>query len=480
MRSSLRAAIGLAGMLAIGVFGPVANAAQSSPSASSDGPAYYFMLGKQLESAGQNDQALAAFTRAIELDPESAELRAELAGYYARQNNAVDAVRVAEEAVKRDPANAEANRILGTVYASLAEQRIVLRRGDDLSTYPARAVAALEKAKGDGSDLGLNLLLGRLYLQSGAFDKAVPLLKIVTEARPEMVDAAILLSNAQQGAGQDDDAIQTIKDVLAENPESFRAQLRLAELYEAAEHWTEAADAYAKAQAMNAGRASSLTPRRAVTLLSAGRAADAKALVEGALKSSRGDGGDPILLYLLAESQRQLKDLDGARATAEKLVAAHPDDARGLHVLSLILQDQGDVKGAERALRDLISRDPIDANALNSLGYLLAERGEKLDEAITLVERALKIEPDNPSYMDSLGWAYFQQGRLDLADAKLTAAASRLKSSSVVQDHLGDLRFKQQRYRDAAAAWEQALAGDGQSIDRSKIERKLREARGRM
>jgi cytochrome c-type biogenesis protein CcmH/NrfG len=49
-----------------------------------------------------------------------------------------------------------------------------------------------------------------------------------------------------------------------------------------------------------------------------------------------------------------------------------------------------------------------------------------------------------------------------------------------VQDHLGDLRFKQQRYRDAAAAWEQALTGDGQSIDRSKIEQKIRDARGRM
>ena len=180
-----------------------------------------------------------------------------------------------------------------------------------------------------------------------------------------------------------------------------------------------------------------------------------------------------MLLYLLAESQRALKDLTAARATAEKLVAAHPDDVRGLHVMSLIMQDQGDIKGAERALRDLIARDPIDANALNSLGYLLAERGDRLDEAITLVERALKIEPGNPSYLDSLGWAYLQQGKLDRADPHLTEAAAKLKGSSVVQDHLGDLRFKQQRYRDAAAAWVQALAGDGQSIDRTKIEQKI-------
>ena len=90
-----------------------------------------------------------------------------------------------------------------------------------------------------------------------------------------------------------------------------------------------------------------------------------------------------MLLYLLAESQRVLKDLDAAQATAEKLLAANPDDARGLHVLSLIQQDKGDMKGAERTLRDLIARDPLDANALNSLGYMFAERGERLDEAVS-------------------------------------------------------------------------------------------------
>ena len=111
---------------------------------------------------------------------------------------------------------------------------------------------------------------------------------------------------------------------------------------------------------------------------------------------------------------------------------------------------------------------------------MFAERGERLDEAITLVQRALKIEPGNPSYLDSLGWAYFQQGQIDLADPPLTEAADKLKDSSVVQDHLGDLRFKQRRFADAAAAWERALGGDGQSIDRAKIEGKIREARGRM
>jgi Flp pilus assembly protein TadD len=229
---------------------------------------------------------------------------------------------------------------------------------------------------------------------------------------------------------------------------------------------------------MNARAA--LVSRRAVALLSANRATEAKTLISDAISSGKAEGRDPVLLYLLAESQRAAKELDAAQATVQKLLTTNPDDVRALHEMSLILQDRGDVKGAERTLRDLIARDPIDAIALNSLGYMLAERGEKLDEAVALVERALTIEPGNPSYLDSLGWAYFQQGRLELADTHLTQAAAKLRTNSVVQDHLGDLRFKQRRYADAAEAWQRALTGDGQAVDRTKIEKKIRDARGRM
>ena len=132
---------------------------------------------------------------------------------------------------------------------------------------------------------------------------------------------------------------------------------------------------------------------------------------------------------------------------------------------------------AQKIFRDLIAKDPLDANALNYLGYMLAEQRASLDEAVALIQRALKIDPDNPSYLDSLGWAYFQQGKLDLADAPLSTAAGRLPKNSVIQEHLGDLRLKQDRQADAIAAWQRALAGDGEGIDRAKVQKKLDAAR---
>jgi tetratricopeptide (TPR) repeat protein len=462
----------------VGLAPPVAAQQAANPSVPQD-PSYYFLLGRYLEGKGQIDAAIDAQKRAIGLAPDSAELRAELAGLYARQDRAVEALEAAEGALQKDPDNHEANRILGSIYAALADQGQAIRPGDKPAQYAARAISALEKARRENAfDVSLELTLGRLYVQTGAFAKAVPILQRVVDDQPGYADGAFLLATAQEGAGAPADAIRTLERALRESPNFYRGQLRLAEIYDRQQKWADAADAYARAQSLNP-RATALTSRRAAALINAGKPADAREVLEKQLEKQPGST-DPMLLYLLAESQRATKDLGGAESTAQKLLAANPQDLRGLHVLSVIQQEKGDMNGAERTLRDLIARDPADANALNSLGYMLAERGDKLDEAVELLQRALKIEPANPSYLDSLGWAYFQQGNLELADPPLTEAAGKLRHSSVVQDHLGDLRFKQKRYEDAASAWQRALGGDGRDIDRAKIEQKLRDARSRL
>ena len=177
------------------------------------------------------------------------------------------------------------------------------------------------------------------------------------------------------------------------------------------------------------------------------------------------------------ESQERYAD---AAAILKDLIAREPDDASLVYQYANALDKSGRPADAESALRALLARDPNNANAMNSLGYMFAERGERLDEAVDLLHRALKIEPENPSFLDSLGWAYFRQGKLDLADGPLSTAAERLPDNSVIQDHLGDLRFRQQRFADAIAAWKRSLAGDGDSIDRAAIEKKLRDAHARV
>lgn len=499
-------------LLGVALLPAAAGAVQPPQAPPGDATAgYYFLLARHLEGSGKIDEAVAALKRAAALAPEAAEIRAELAGLYARQNRAVEAVEAAETALGLDPANREANRILGSVYAALSEQRQPLRPGENPATYASRAIAALELARRDRQfDVGIELMLGRLYLRAGEFAKAIPLLRAVVDEQPGYPEAAMLLAGAYEEAGRLGDAALVLEAANAQNPAFFRGRVRLAEVYEKQRRFTEAADAYAQAQRQNPR--ADLTGARATALINAGEPAAARDILTAALGPEAAP--DAGLLYLLAQAQQRMGDAPAAAETNRRLKAAHPGDLRGLFLdaslaeaegrndeaiaaikvlMERMPQDQtlvyqyanllekvGRVAEAEQVLRKRLSQDPRDANALNSLGYMFAERREKLDEAVELVQRALAIEPENPSFLDSLGWAYMQQGRHELADVPLTQAAAGLPRSSVVQDHLGDLRREQNRLADAVAAWERALAGDGEGIDRAAIEKKVRDARERL
>jgi tetratricopeptide (TPR) repeat protein len=226
-------------------------------------------------------------------------------------------------------------------------------------------------------------------------------------------------------------------------------------------------------------------------------------------------------LFLISTASLRLGDVKVAEDMARKLMALDPTSVQGLHALSAALvarhdyqgvvdlltplakDPDGRVKGREsdaalllaqlahahtelgqhaqaiEVLTAAVAKDPLSAPALNSLGYTLADRGERLPEAVAFIERALKVEPDNPSYIDSLGWALFKQGKFDEAEPHLQKAAAALPDQSVIQDHYGDVLARRGKVQDAITAWERALKGDGDGIDKAAIEKKIRDARVR-
>ena len=145
-----------------------------------------------------------------------------------------------------------------------------------------------------------------------------------------------------------------------------------------------------------------------MALINAGKTAEARALLEKLAAAS--NTPDPAIVYLLAEAQRADQDLPAAEATARKLLAAHPA-TRGGCTCSRSSSRIGATPRPPRRRSVISCTGAGRRDALNSLGYMLAERGDRLDEAVQLLQRALKIDPENPSYLDSLGWAYFQQGK---------------------------------------------------------------------
>jgi tetratricopeptide (TPR) repeat protein len=189
--------------------------------------------------------------------------------------------------------------------------------------------------------------------------------------------------------------------------------------------------------------------------------------------------GDSRLTILRADALSELGRRDEAVKILRDALAATPEDDDVTLKLGAVYEEGGRIEDAEKQFRQIIERDPLNAQALNYLGYMLADRGMRLPEAITLIERALKIDPDNPAYLDSLGWALFKQGRSEEAEAPLRKAAGVLHSESVIQDHFGDVLAQRGKNDEAIVAWERALKGDGVGIERAVLEKKIREARNR-
>jgi tetratricopeptide (TPR) repeat protein len=629
------------------------------------GEAYaQFLLGHRLEDADDVNGAIAAYKRALELDPLAADIPGELAGLYLRQNKIQEAMTAAEQAIKIAPANREANRVLGTIYAAMSESASenpgrgrAASGGADENLGKAIKYLEVATERSPGlTDPNVRATLARLYVRSGAFEKAIPLLTDLVNQEPGWQDGPMMLAEAYAGAGRAKDAIAWLEERTPGDPRLLPA---LADFYERERRWPEAADAYARAL-QRTPRNSELRSRYASALLNAGGRENVTMARDtlAEIVAARPAAPDARALYLLSQAQRRLGNFKEAEATARRVIAQngkspwgyyalaesleerrqfqaivdvlapvvaefrgksadgsfdvgillphlgfayqelgqydkaiasfeearklspedpaiaaylidahmaakkygaaidvakaalaqHPNDlrlirleARALRLngkadqgialledavkshsgeplayISLaqlyadtdrgpqavkVLQDaqqkfpnvnaiafelgsvfdkQKKFAEAESAFKQVLARDPDNATALNYLGYMLAERGERLDESVGYLKKALQIEPENGSFLDSLGWAYFKADKLDLAEDNLRRAADQLQTNSVIQDHYGDVLLKLGRYDDAVAAFTRALNGDGDSINKSDIDKKIRAAKQKL
>ncbi|MGI8555371.1 MAG: tetratricopeptide repeat protein [Pyrinomonadaceae bacterium] len=159
-------------------------------------------------------------------------------------------------------------------------------------------------------------------------------------------------------------------------------------------------------------------------------------------------------------------------AARQAFNAAESEEKRQIADLSLAAAQQtaGNYQSAEITLRSLLKKTPGNPVALNNLGYFLLERNEKLNEALSLIKRALNIDPTNSSYLDSLGWAYFKLGKLDEAELYLTEAVRGNAVSAVVFEHLGDVYQKQGKFDLAKSIWQKAvnISSDSEAAIRLK------------
>ncbi|MFT7235493.1 MAG: tetratricopeptide (TPR) repeat protein [Methylophagaceae bacterium] len=164
-----------------------------------------------------------------------------------------------------------------------------------------------------------------------------------------------------------------------------------------------------------------------------------------------------IQYYLFESSflrERELKQ--ASYDILDEALIEDPDNIDLLYGRAMAAESIERIDWLERDLRAILEIDPINSQTLNALGYTLADRTGRHIEALELIKEALLLVPNDPFYLDSLGWAYYRLGDLDKAVLYLKQAI-KLQEDPEFLAHLGEVLWQQGEVRQAKKVWQQGL-----------------------
>ncbi|WP_247869476.1 tetratricopeptide repeat protein [Herbaspirillum sp. ST 5-3] len=167
---------------------------------------------------------------------------------------------------------------------------------------------------------------------------------------------------------------------------------------------------------------------------------------------------------ILAESQllRDANRLQESMAVLKDGLHQFPNDTDLLYDYAMAAEKGSQWDLMETTLRKIMELAPNNQHAYNALGYSLAERNIRLDEALSLIEKALKLAPDDPFIMDSMGWVQFRRGKLKEAE-DLLRQAYQLRPDVEIAAHLGEVLWVKGQKDDAQKLWRDAKSKDPQN-----------------
>ena len=462
--------------------------------------------GTHLLLAGESDAAAEVLRTALELEPDSARAYQILGEISARGEQADEAIDYYRKALEVEPGNIRVHLALGEILQQEGRSEEAL----------VQAAAVLEADPRNRFGLDLQ---GRALRDLRRFDEADDIADRLIAEDPSDPKSAYLKVSIAESRGDFETAVAVLEKILdqpeAEGEEGLgNRRVFLVHLgfgYQRLGRFSEAADAFARAQETEGAPTANLMSFHAEALyqakeydrsLAAVREAREQfpddpdlAGLEATLLRETGDEAaavahiealrdkaprDTKVLERVADYYRRAQDLDEAAAALRQARAIEPKSLSVLFQLGAVLERQKKHDEAEAVFLEALEIEPESAPVLNYLGYMNADRNIRVAEALELIQRAVDLDPGSAAYRDSLGWALYRLNRLEAAEEAVRTALESDGNNAVILDHLGDIVSKRGRVAEALLYWERALEGDDEEseLDRPRVEAKIREAQG--
>lgn len=169
---------------------------------------------------------------------------------------------------------------------------------------------------------------------------------------------------------------------------------------------------------------------------------------------------DFTALYAYGITLNQLKKEEEALIYLNRALEKEPMNVSLIGTIGLIEENLGNHDKSADLYEYALTIDSANALVLNNYAYALAERNIELEKALRMVEKALKIDPYNSSYLDTIGWVYFKLGEYEKAKDYIERSLEENQDNAEVTDHLGDVHFKLNNKAKALEYWQKAFELD--------------------
>ena len=441
-----------------------------------------------LEAFGKTDQALPFYEQAVNLDPQSSKAAILLAAALLRRGDDVKAIAV----LKKFEAPAKPDGLVVFYLArslehhgDFAQAEKVLRDAlapsygeSELSTellrvlVKQRRVPAVEELCKrlltiNSDDAAAAAVMAELNRSHGISDKLVSELVVEAET-PSETRLRIAIAAIERQSFRE--ASQELRLILAQRPDFSEARFFQASVLASLGRKREAVaelDRIAQTDEMFV-KARTFA---AFILRQDGKNDLAEQAIRDALKVAPNDRH--ILVYLVSI----LRDTDRSSEAADLLkqaVEQDPKDVRILFNYSVLLDELGQRDEARSAMQRVLDLDPKHTDAMNYIAYELSEDGVELGRAEELIQSALSIRPNDPYYIDTLGWIQFKRGQFGEAVDTLQRAVSLSGDDAVLLLHYAEALIQNKQEARALEILKNAAEKKFDEGDRRQRERQQR------
>lgn len=493
-------------------------------------PTIYHALGKDYSLIGKHAQAIQMGSEAVRLKPDDRIFRQTLAESYARSYDVDNAVAQFEELIKRDSSDENAwqnaAHLLSVKRPLKALEfltEIIDRFGPDFEAYAqmeklysqmgnfSGSVKALKgMAALDPANVQIKKTLGDVYVAQDSIDAGLRVYNELAELYPGNIALraamahAYLLKKDYDQAGRQFETIMSIDTLSADDQIRF-GQIFLSFIQRdsavapiAMELFTHVRDRHpddwrpywfigALGNTIGNDSIAGASYRKVIEIDST----NADGWISYA--STFYDRGDfPGTLDVLGKAERfipnefrlyllrgitcqRTRQLPDAATALERAVVIDEKNVDALNSLAMVYDELGRQNESDSTYERALAIDPKNHLVLNNYGYSLAERNLQIDRALEMAREAVSQQPENASYLDTIGWVYFQLGRYGEAEEYIRKALNTGSTSPVIHEHLGDIYSKMNNREKALEYWKKALeldptnAGLGLKISRGGL-----------